>query len=151
MILNIRILLCLTPLFLSVSCHEQPPQNQIEEAAINFSKAFYNLHYTKAKDWVTPSSLTYLSFLASNVQRSHLEQLKGQGEANISILNSKIDVDTQSAKVICEIRNTLKINPISGKTEKIELMQDTLQLTKKDNKWLVRKDNLLQNEMQNHD
>ena len=42
-------------------------------------------------------------------------------------------------------------NPINGKAERFSSLQDTLQLIKEGNKWLVRKDIPLQNGKQNHD
>jgi hypothetical protein len=55
------------------------------------------------------------------------------------------------ATVICQIKNAFIINPINGKAERFSSLQDTLQLIKEGNKWLVRKDIPLQNGKQNHD
>ena len=97
-------------------------------------------------------SLSYLSFLASNIQQNHLDQLKTQGAAKASIItSSEITPDSEMATVICQIKNAFIINPINGKAERFSSLQDTLQLIKEGNKWLVRKDIPLQNGKQNHD
>ena len=63
-------------IFTCLSCQQQTPQTQIEQTAIDFCEAFYNFNYPVAEEWSTPSSLSYLSFLASNIQQNHLDQLK---------------------------------------------------------------------------
>ncbi len=72
-------------IFTCLSCQQQTPQTQIEQTAIDFCEAFYNFNYTVAKEWSTPSSQSYLSFLASNVGQTHLEQLKTRGAAKVSV------------------------------------------------------------------
>ena len=90
--------------------------------------------------------------LASNIQQNHLDQLKTQGAAKASIItSSEITPDSEMATVICQIKNAFIINPINGKAERFSSLQDTLQLIKEGNKWLVRKDIPLQNGKQNHD
>ena len=138
--------------FICLSCQQQTPKSQIEQAAVDFCEAFYNFNYPVAEEWSTPSSLSYLSFLASNIQQNHLDQLKTQGAAKASIItSSEITPDSEMATVICQIKNAFIINPINGKAERFSSLQDTLQLIKEGNKWLVRKDIPLQNGKQNHD
>ena len=91
--------------FICLSCQQQTPQNQIEQAAVDFCEAFYNFNYPVAEEWSTPSSLSYLSFLASNIQQKHIEQLKAQGAAKISVVSSEIDANSERATVVCEIKN----------------------------------------------
>ena len=55
------------------------------------------------------------------------------------------------ATVIRQKKNAFIINPINGKAERYASMQDTLQLIKEGNKWLVRKDIPLKEGKQNHD
>ena len=138
--------------FICLSCQQQTPKSQIEQTAVDFCEAFYNFNYPVAEEWSTPSSLSYLSFLASNIQQNHLDQLKTQGAAKASIItSSEITPDSEMATVICQIKNAFIINPINGKAERFSSLQDTLQLIKEGNKWLVRKDIPLQNGKQNHD
>ena len=139
-------------IFTCLSCQQQTPQTQIEQTAIDFCEAFYNFNYPVAEEWSTPSSLSYLSFLASNIQQNHLDQLKTQGAAKASIItSSEITPDSEMATVICQIKNAFIINPINGKAERFSSLQDTLQLIKEGNKWLVRKDIPQQNGKQSHD
>ena len=138
--------------FICLSCQQQTPKSQIEQTAVDFCEAFYNFNYPVAEEWSTPSSLSYLSFLASNIQQNHLDQLKTQGAAKASIItSSEITPDSEMATVICQIKNAFIINPINGKAERFSSLQDTLQLIKEGNKWLVRKDIPQQNGKQSHD
>lgn len=137
--------------FTCLSCQQQTPQTQIEQAAIDFCEAFYNFNYPVAQESSTPSSLSYLSFLATNVQQTHLDQLKSQGAAKVSIISSEIDANTERGTVVCQIRNAFVIHPISGKMRRATMLQDTLELIRKHDKWLIRKDIPLQNGMQNRD
>ena len=171
---KIHILILSVITFTCFSCQKQNPKTQLEEIAINFCESFYNFNYPVAEEWSTPSSLSYLSFLASNIQQNHLDQLKTQGAAKASIITSseitpdsematvicqiknafiiwQITVAISESGVICQIKNAFIINPINGKAERFSSLQDTLQLIKEGNKWLVRKDIPLQNGKQNHD
>ena len=98
-------------IFTCLSCQQQTPQTQIEQTAIDFCEAFYNFNYPVAEEWSTPSSLSYLSFLASNIQQNHLDQLKTQGAAKASIItSSEITPDSEMATVICQIKNAFIIS-----------------------------------------
>ena len=138
-------------IFTCLSCQQQTPQTQIEQTAIDFCEAFYNFNYPGAKTWSTPSSLSYLSFLASNVRQTHLDQLKARGAAKVSVISSEIDANSEKATVVCQIKNTFVINPVEGKIEYMSSLQDTLQFVRENNKWLVRKDIPQQNGKQSHD
>ena len=134
---KIHILILSVITFTCFSCQKQNPKTQLEEIAINFCESFYNFNYPVAEEWSTPSSLS---------------QLKTQGAAKASIItSSEITPDSEMATVICQIKNAFIINPINGKAERFSSLQDTLQLIKEGNKWLVRKDIPLQNGKQNHD
>ena len=130
-------------IFTCLSCQQQTPQTQIEQTAIDFCEAFYNFNYPVAKEWSTPSSQSYLSFLASNVGQPHLEQLKTRGAAKVSVISSEIDANLEE--------NAFVIHPIGGKMEYVSSLQDTLELVRVNNKWLIRKDIPQQNGKQSHD
>ena len=116
---KIHILILSLITFTCFSCQKQNPKTQLEEIAINFCESFYNFNYPVAEEWSTPSSLSYLSFLASNIQQNHLDQLKTQGAAKASIItSSEITPDSEMATVICQIKNAFIINPINGKAER---------------------------------
>ena len=111
-------------IFTCLSCQQQTPQTQIEQTAIDFCEAFYNFNYPVAKEWSTPSSQSYLSFLASNVGQPHLEQLKTRGAAKVSVISSEIDANLEEASVVCQIKNAFVIHPIGGKMEYVSSLQD---------------------------
>lgn len=148
-----RTLLFILPalLFTLSACQKENPQTIIEETATNFCEAFYNFNYPVAKEWSTPSSLSYLSFLASNLRQEHLDRLRKQGPLKVSILTSAMEPNAERATAICQIKDAYIIHPISGNTQHVSSLQDTLQLIKEDGKWLVRKDIPLQSGKQNRD
>lgn len=137
--------------FTCMSCQQQTPQTQIEQTAIDFCEAFYNFNYPVAKECSTPSSLSYLSFLASNIRQTHLDQLKAQGAAKVSVISSEIDANAERGTVVCQIKNASVIHPISGEMRRASVLLDTLQLIREHDKWLIRKDIPLRNGKQNHD
>lgn len=105
---KIHILILSVITFTCFSCQKQNPKTQLEEIAINFCESFYNFNYPVAEEWSTPSSLSYLSFLASNIQQNHLDQLKTQGAAKASIItSSEITPDSEMATVICQIKKCI--------------------------------------------
>ena len=69
----------------------------------------------------------------------------------VSIVSSEIDANSERATVVCQIKNAFIINPINGKMKQINALQDTLELVREYNKWLIRKDIPLQNGKQNRD
>lgn len=138
-------------LFIASSCQKENPQIEIEETATNFCEAFYNLNYPIAKEYATPSSLPYLRFLTSNIQQNHLDRLKEQGAAEVSIVASEMETNAEKATVICQIKNALIIHPIHGNATEVNSLQDTLRMIKENGKWLIRKDIPLQNEKQSRD
>lgn len=148
---KLRLFILSSLFFTCPSCRQQTPQTQIEQAAIDFCEAFYNLNYPLAEEYSTPSSLSYLSFLASNVRQTHLNQLKTQGAAKASVISSEIDANSERAAIVCQIKNAYIINPINGEMKQISALKDTLELIRKYNKWLVRKDIPLRNGKQNRD
>ena len=148
---KIHILILSLITFTCFSCQKQNPKTQLEEIAINFCESFYNFNYPVAKEWSTPSSQSYLSFLASNVGQPHLEQLKTRGAAKVSVISSEIDANLEEASVVCQIKNAFVIHPIGGKMEYVSSLQDTLELVRVNNKWLIRKDIPQQNGKQSHD
>mgnify|MGYP000687140452 CR=1 FL=1 len=148
---KIHILILSVITFTCFSCQKQNPKTQLEEIAINFCESFYNFNYPVAKEWSTPSSQSYLSFLASNVGQPHLEQLKTRGAAKVSVISSEIDANLEEASVVCQIKNAFVIHPIGGKMEYVSSLQDTLELVRVNNKWLIRKDIPQQNGKQSHD
>lgn len=138
-------------LFTLSACKKENPQTIIEETATHFCEAFYNFNYPVAKEWSTPSSLSYLSYLASNLRQEHLDRLKKQGPVKVSVLTSAIEPDAEKATAICQIEDAYFINPINGDAQHMPSLKDTLQLIKEDGKWLVRKDIPLQSGKQSRD
>ncbi len=88
-----------------------------------------------------------LVFLASNIQQKIIWISSKHKERQKLFYHyfSEITPDSEMATVICQIKNAFIINPINGKAERFSSLQDTLQLIKEGNKWLVRKDIPLQN------
>lgn len=150
--MNRTLLLILPALLFTLSaCQKENPQTIIEQTATNFCEAFYNFNYPVAKEWSTPSSLSYLSFLASNLRQEHLDRLRKQGPVKVSVLASTMEPDAENAIAICQIEDAYFINPVIGNAQHVSSLQDTLQLIKEDGKWLVRKDIPLQSGKQSHD
>lgn len=150
--MNRTLLFILSAILLTLSaCKKENPQTIIEETATNFCEAFYNFNYPVAKEWSTPSSLSYLSYLASNLRQEHLDRLKKQGSVKVSVLTSSIETDAERATAICQIEDAYFISPISGDAQHMPSLKDTLRLIKEDGKWLVRKDIPLQSGKQSRD
>lgn len=150
--MNRTLLFILSAILLTLSaCKKENPQTIIEETATNFCEAFYNFNYPVAKEWSTPSSLSYLSYLASNLRQEHLDRLRKQGPVKVSVLTSAMEPNEEKATAICQIENAYIINPINDDAQQVSSLQDTLRLIKEDGKWLVRKDIPLQSGKQSRD
>lgn len=67
------------------------------------------------------------------------------------VISSEIDANSEEVSVICQIKNAFILHPIGGKMEYASSLQDTLELVRVNNKWLIRKDIPQQNGKQSHD
>ena len=124
---KIHILILSVITFTCFSCQKQNPKTQLEEIAINFCESFYNFNYPVAEEWSTPSSLSYLSFLASNIQQNHLDQLKTQGAAKASIItSSEITPDSEMATVICQITRVRDKDCVKNRVKRAKIVRFTL-------------------------
>ena len=83
--------------------------------------------------------------------RAYNKITKTRGAAKVSVISSEIDANLEEASVVCQIKNAFVIHPIGGKMEYVSSLQDTLELVRVNNKWLIRKDIPQQNGKQSHD
>ncbi len=77
--------------------------------------------------------------------------LRHEALQKVSVISSEIDANLEEASVVCQIKNAFVIHPIGGKMEYVSSLQDTLELVRVNNKWLIRKDIPQQNGKQSHD
>lgn len=147
MIKNILLFLLL-PLFTCFGCQNQV-SSEVSETALTFCESIYNMDYKEAAEVSTPSSLPYISFLASNITESLIEQIKKAGPATVVVNLTEMNEDESQATVVYTVSNSLKIDFINGTSEVIKEKQDTLRLKKEGSKWLVKMDIPQQSETQN--
>lgn len=137
-------------LFSCSACGKRSLENHAEKTAIAFSEAFYNLDYGAAKKLVTPSSLLYLRFLASNTSQELLDEVQKKGAVDVSIVDAQVEGDNQ-AIVICLVKNYLETDYLTRHSTIGAEKKDTLHLVKEGNEWLVKMDIPQQSGKQNHD
>ena len=94
--------------------------------------------------------------LALNILRfSQKEASRKLEKLLLSAINNYVqkneDANLEEASVVCQIKNAFVIHPIGGKMEYVSSLQDTLELVRVNNKWLIRKDIPQQNGKQSHD
>ncbi len=113
------------------------PQQKAEDTAVDFSKAMYNLQFEDAKTMCTPNTSAILSFIASNLKEENIEMLKKAGEAKISVIESTLNPGDSTATVTLKVSNYLQLNMMSGKSTIEKEKEETIDLVKVNDKWLV--------------
>lgn len=134
-----------------VACQKQLPQNEAVRNAVSFCEAFYDLDYTAAKELIIPTSLPFLSYIATNTTQELIDKVNAKGPVIVNVINEQVNSEEGYATVVCSIKNYLKADFFNGTSTILPEKQDTIHLVKDGDQWLVRMDNPLQSGTQNHD
>ena len=95
---------------LLVACQNQTPDpnRQIARSVEDFVGTYYNWQYHKALSYVTPESERWLSFMASQVQESDLEELRKQEQPPTFQIDSIATHPDSTALAIVTVSNFLQ-------------------------------------------
>lgn len=148
---KIHILILSVITFTCFSCQKQNPKTQLRRQLSISVNLFIISIIRLLKNGVLRLHYPILVFQHLIFSKIIWISSKHKERQKLLSTSSEITPDSEMATVICQIKNAFIINPINGKAERFSSLQDTLQLIKEGNKWLVRKDIPLQNGKQNHD
>lgn len=141
-------------LSVTCSCSRDAMSQEMDEAlkaADNFAGCYFNYELEATKDYCTPESVVWLSFLASNINQEDIDIINEQDKpATVETKDVEMTSDT-TAVAICEVRNFLKLDTLGRPGEIASKALYPIPLVKRDGRWLVRMEGLLQSEKQNHD
>lgn len=127
------------------SCHSySSEEGRVAETAEDFGNHLFNYELKDAAAMTTDDSRKWIELLASNVDDATVELIRNQDEAaTVSIGNITMSTDT-TAIVEMTANNFVWANAIDDAPEVVDGMKFTLGMVKRNKKWLVRMDNLLQ-------
>jgi len=123
-------------------------KDDAEAVAAEFANHFFNWHYEEALALCTPESEKWIRLLASNVSEEDVEALRESDEANVQIdYVDMADMTDTAAVATVTVRGFLMPDSIGGRARRVEEGQLHLWLVRRDGAWLVRMEDLPQNEM----
>lgn len=151
-VMKIYTLFCIS-LFTLLGCHQLTGSREDESAdrQLNkFATAYFNYDLVEAANYVTPESMKWLQFLATNITQEDLDLLNQTNEASIEGIDYQTIGDTTRTAVVT-ISNYFVADSLEGQGHQEEQQEFLLHMVKRDGKWLVRMEGLPQNEKPSHD
>lgn len=137
-----------------VSCSdssENKEKEDITHVTAEFASHYFNFDLNGAVSLCTRESGRWISFMASNIMQEDIDVLRSQDSGATYDIGAVTCVDDTSAVVECRVFNFLKIDTI-GQAGKITRQATyEIPLVKRNGKWLVKMEGLLQSERQNPD
>ncbi len=144
------IILCL----ILTSCIKSQRQKDIEEIkklSDNFALNYFNFDFISAQKHCTPESYKWLSFIASNIQQEDIDIINSQ-ENKASVETKHVEfINDTTATASCRVSNFLKLDTLGQTGQITETAEFNICIIKRNNRWLVKMEDLLRNETQNHD
>ena len=127
------------------SCHfYSSEEGEVAETAEKFGNHLFNYELKEASGMTTADSRKWIELLASNVDDATVELIRNQDEAaTVSVGDISMDSDT-TAVVELTASNFVWANSIDEHPAVIDRMTFQLGMVKRNKKWVVRMDNLLQ-------
>ena len=105
---NISTFLLATLLLVGCQGQTSDPSRQVARSVEDFVSSYYNWQYHQALRYVTPESERWLSFMASQVQESDLEELRKQEQAPTFQIDSIAMHPDSTALAIVTVSNFLQ-------------------------------------------
>lgn len=139
------------------SCTFSNEEEKVAQTAEAFAKSCADYDFDTAVKYVTPTSMKWISLIASNMTQSDVDMLRSMEDgASISIGDISIKGDSV-AHVSATVENVLVPQGFAEESIIAEKAQLTLRLVQQNGKWLVdlqsvpRMEVLQQSERQNPD
>ena len=147
---NVFLMVCLYALSGCID-NEADPNAKIKECAIDFAEAYFNYDFKKAQRWVTPESVKWLQFAASNVSQEDIDLINEQeDEATVEVAEFEYVNDSVSV-VTVEVQSFLQKDSIGKAGSMTDQATFRLTVVERDGKPRVRMEGLPRSERQSRD
>ena len=146
------LLLVITAYFLSWGKNNEDKAKEDITAVIDkFAAYYFNFDFNNTAATCTPESMKWLSFISSNILQEDIDIIKAQKEGPWhETVEVTLTSDT-TATAECKVFNFLKIDTLGCAGRIAEQATYKIPAVKRNGKWLVKMEGLLQNERQNRD
>ena len=126
-------------------------QEKAERTATEFAEAYFNYDLTKASTLVTPESVKWISFVASNISEEDIEVLNTRSEGATVTLDDCEMINDTTCEAVITVDNFMAIDTIGRPG--VFRHDGTFRLTVvlRDGRWLIKMASLPQNETRSHD
>lgn len=153
--MNIYILiLALSVSLFFTSCSEtfvSEDEKNLTSLTDSFVSHYFNYEFSKAKDFSTPESEKWLRYRATNVIQEDIDTLRKQNErVKLTISSVNMLCDT-AATIICDVSNYLSVDTLGRSGRMAKSGKYKFNAVKRDNRWMIKMEDLPRNEKQNHD
>lgn len=130
---------------------ENKAKKEITATVDKFATCYFNFDFNNTATTCTPESMKWLSFISTNILQEDIDIIKSQEEGSRhETIEITLTSDT-TATVTCKVYNFLKIDTLGRAGHMTEQATYKIPAVKRNSKWLVKMEGLLQSERQNHD
>jgi len=147
---SVLLMICLCALW-GCSNNEADPNVKVKECAADFAKAYFNYDFKKAQQFVTPESVKWLQFAASNISQEDVDLLNEQEESASAEIASVEKVNDSMSVVTVEVHSFLRKDSIGKAGVMTEQALFRLTMVERSGKHYVRMEGLPRSGKQSHD
>ena len=122
----------------------------VRQTAVSWAEAYFNCDFHEAEKYVTPESIKWLRFAASNVTEQEL-QLLNENNATVEAWDGFTIANDTICIVTLSVKNNLTNTPLRESPKLSEEDTFTVTVVKRDNQWRVRMEGLPRSEKRSLD
>lgn len=148
-----RIALILTVTVALTACSESLSSHldKAGRTATEFTEAYFNFNFAKARELTTPETAKWIIFAASNVTEEDIEVLNTRSEGTIVTLTDCEELNDTTCEAVLAVDNFMTIDSIGRHGELRDGGVFRLKVVLRDGRWLIKMAGLPQNETHNRD
>lgn len=137
-------------IFCACKSHGHEEDAAVTSAVNAFANAYFNYDFQGTIPYVTPESVKWLSFAASNIIDEDIALLRAQKEgARHTVENIQYPSDS-TAQVACKVYNVLIRDTLGRPGHIVREAIFNLKVVKQNGQWLIRMEGQPRSERQNH-
>ncbi len=149
-----KILLFIGLLSLTLACNNSKETSQKDDLLVivdSFLTCYFNYDLLGANGFVHPESKKWITFLASNIHQEDLDSLKTFMQEPSYEIKDVQYINDSLALVRCKASCVYELSQIGATSNIVKSAEYSFNMVKVNNKWLIKMEGPLRNEMKNHD
>ena len=145
--------LCVMGLLIIMGCSENTSdaEEKMKSKAVCFAEAYFNYDFKEAVRHVTPESVKWLQFAASNVNQADVDQLNNDEEAARVEVADFLYEDDSTVVVTVKVSDFLQKDSIIGSATMMDESSFPVTVVRRADKLFVKMEGLPRSERQSRD